>query len=104
MRILIAVVEMSQSSWLVAAIVPGLDRHPLTKISPDETTLLGLLLARGCKFVARLRTSPTTPRHIDGSGRALNTVAGLGPVEPTHVSSRPTWLTLHHRRGLVRQA
>jgi hypothetical protein len=26
---LIAVIEMSQSSWLVAGIVPGIDRHPL---------------------------------------------------------------------------
>jgi transposase len=25
----IAVIEMSQSSWLVAGIVPGIERHPL---------------------------------------------------------------------------
>jgi phospholipid/cholesterol/gamma-HCH transport system ATP-binding protein len=30
---LIAVVEMSQSSWLVAGIVPGLERHPLKKLA-----------------------------------------------------------------------
>src|SRR3954466_12012116 len=40
---LIAVIEMSQSSWLVAAIVPGIARHPLKKVNPDETILLGLL-------------------------------------------------------------
>ena len=40
---LIAVIEMSQSSWLVAAIVPGIARHPLKKINADETMLLGLL-------------------------------------------------------------
>ena len=40
---LIAVIEMSQSSWLVAALVPGLSRHPLKKINPDEAALLGLL-------------------------------------------------------------
>jgi transposase len=40
---LLAVIEMSQSSWLVAAIVPGIARHPLKKINPDETMLLGLL-------------------------------------------------------------
>ena len=28
---LVAVIEMSLSSWLVAGIVPGLDRHPLKK-------------------------------------------------------------------------
>jgi transposase len=37
---LIAVIEMSQSSWLVAAIVPGLERHPLKKLAADEAGLL----------------------------------------------------------------
>jgi transposase len=40
---LIAVIEMSQSSWLVAGIVPGLERHPLKKLDPDATALLRLL-------------------------------------------------------------
>src|SRR3954452_21138126 len=40
---LIAVVEMSRSSRLVAAIVPGLERHPLKKLAPDEDALLRLL-------------------------------------------------------------
>src|SRR5690242_13988494 len=40
---LIAVVEMSQSSWLVAGIVPGLERHPLKKLAPDEDAPLRLL-------------------------------------------------------------
>jgi transposase len=40
---LIAVIEMSQSSWLVAGIVPGIERHPLKKLAPDQEALLGLL-------------------------------------------------------------
>jgi transposase len=40
---IVAVIEMGQSSWLVAAIVPGLERHPLKKIEPDQEALLGLL-------------------------------------------------------------
>src|SRR5918912_760793 len=40
---LIAVIEMSQSSWLVAAIVPGVERQPLKKLEPDEAALLRLL-------------------------------------------------------------
>jgi transposase len=40
---LIAVIELSQSSWLVAGIVPGLERHPLKKLEPDEDALLRLL-------------------------------------------------------------
>jgi transposase len=42
-RTIVAVIEMSQATWLVAAIVPGLDRHPLKKIEPDQEALLRLL-------------------------------------------------------------
>src|ERR1700726_4684923 len=39
----IAVIEMSQSSWLVAGIVPGVERQPLKKLAVDESALLNLL-------------------------------------------------------------
>jgi hypothetical protein len=39
----IAVVEMGLRSWLVAGIVPGIDRHPLKKLKADEQVLLRLL-------------------------------------------------------------
>ncbi len=37
------VVEMSESSWLVAGLVPGVDRQPLKKVAPDPAELLRLL-------------------------------------------------------------
>jgi transposase len=40
---LIAVVELSQASWLVAGIVPAVERQPLKKIEADEEALLRLL-------------------------------------------------------------
>ena len=40
---LIAVIEMSLSSWLVAGIVPGVERQPLKKLAVDESALLRLL-------------------------------------------------------------
>ena len=40
---LIAVIEMSQSSWLVAGIIPGVNRQPLKKLAVAETALPGLL-------------------------------------------------------------
>ena len=40
---LIAVVEMGKKSWLVAGIIPGLQRQPLKKLAPDEDELLKLL-------------------------------------------------------------
>src|SRR3712207_7993010 len=39
----IAVIELSQSGWLVAGIVPGLARQPLKKLEPDQEALLRLL-------------------------------------------------------------
>jgi hypothetical protein len=36
---LIAVIEMGQSSWLVAGTVPGLERNPLKKLSPGAPVL-----------------------------------------------------------------
>src|SRR6202030_3055687 len=40
---LIAVIEMSLSSWLVAGTVPGVERQPLKKLAADESALLTLL-------------------------------------------------------------
>jgi len=40
---LIAVIEMSLSSWLIAGIVPGVERQPLKKLGPDADALLKLL-------------------------------------------------------------
>jgi transposase len=40
---LIAVIEMSLCSWLVAGIVPGVERQPSKKLSVDESALLKLL-------------------------------------------------------------
>lgn len=55
---LVAVVEMSKSSWLIAGIVPGVERQPLKKLKPDEHALLQLLrrwrdeaLKTGCKIM-----------------------------------------------------
>jgi transposase len=40
---LIAVIEMSQTSWLVAGILPAVERRPLKKLPPDKEALLRLL-------------------------------------------------------------
>ena len=40
---LVAVLEMSQSSWLAAGVVPGVERRPLKKLDPDPAALLRLL-------------------------------------------------------------
>ncbi len=43
-RSLVAVIELSQGSWLVGGLVPGLQRRPLKKLKPEKEQLLALLL------------------------------------------------------------
>ena len=40
---IIAVVELSQSSWLVAGMLPGIERQPHKKLEPSPERLLALL-------------------------------------------------------------
>jgi hypothetical protein len=40
---IIAVIEMSQSSWLVAGMLPGIERQPRKKLEPSPERLLTLL-------------------------------------------------------------
>src|SRR6201987_3086449 len=40
---IITVVEMSQSSWLVAGMLPGIERQPCKKLEPSPERLLALL-------------------------------------------------------------
>ena len=42
---MIVVIEMGQASWLVAGMVPGLERQPLKKLGSDERALFQLLSA-----------------------------------------------------------
>ncbi len=41
---LVGVIELSQTSWLVGGMVPGLKRSPLKKLKPEKEQLLGLLI------------------------------------------------------------
>src|ERR1700738_4483880 len=41
---IIAVVEMSQSSWLAAGMLPGIERQPRKKLEPSAARLIGLVL------------------------------------------------------------
>ncbi|MGY5810221.1 hypothetical protein ACXHXG_21290 [Rhizobium sp. LEGMi198b] len=42
-RTLLAVIEMSQNSWLAAGMLPGIQRHPLKKLNPDPNALRDLI-------------------------------------------------------------
>src|SRR6267142_1927386 len=61
---LIAVIELSLSSWLVAGIVPGVERQPLKKLAVDESALLKLLnhwLKKAAGRLEDLRTPEGEP-------------------------------------------
>ena len=40
---IIAVVELSQASWLIAGMLPGIERQPCKKLDPSPERLPGLL-------------------------------------------------------------
>src|ERR1700741_7526 len=46
---IIAVIEMSQSSWLVAGMLPGIERQPRKKLEPNPERLLALLHGWGVR-------------------------------------------------------
>ena len=61
---IIAIIEMSQSSWLVAGMLPGIERQPHKKLEPSPERLLGLL--------HRWRYSLACPLPVQASGATLN--------------------------------
>src|SRR3954451_14233980 len=53
---IMAVIEMSQASWLVAGMVPGIERHPLKKLEPSEVDLLRLFMRWRAEATQKGRT------------------------------------------------
>ena len=64
---LVVVVEMSLSTWLVCAEVPGLERRAMMKMSVDEAELLSQLL----RLWKSMQRSPTKRGNRRSSGPAL---------------------------------
>jgi hypothetical protein len=42
---IIAVIEMSQSSWLIAGVLPGIERQPRKKLEPNAEGCLACCIA-----------------------------------------------------------
>src|SRR5271155_3431900 len=57
---IIAVIEMSQSSWLVAGVLPGIEHQPRKKLEPSPERLLAVLhpwrdeVVRGGRTITRI--------------------------------------------------
>src|SRR3954464_15334115 len=89
---IIAVIEMSQSSWLVAGGVPGIGRHPLQKLAPDQDALLLPLLPRPPPPPPRPPSPPPPPPPPARGGRwpakpAARSRALPPPLRPAAMAS-----------------
>ena len=76
---LIAVIEMSQSTWLVAGLVPGINRQPLKKLAADEAALLPLLY--------RWWDEATKPAPGVNRGQAAGSIGLRWPTKPVGTAS-----------------
>ena len=86
-RTLVAVFKMSQSSWLVSGIAPGIDRQPLKKLEADESALLRLLHRR--RSEAEVRRLPSELRRRARQDRSGAIVEALKPWSERSLASVP---------------
>ena len=98
---LVAVIELSLSSWLIAGVVPGVARQPLKKIGPDETELLRLLrrwrdeAARGGSTIDRIVVAYEAGRDGFWLARWL----GSHGIETHVIHSTSVAVSREHRRA-----
>ena len=97
---IIAVVELSQSSWLVGGLVPGIERQPRKKLEPNPERLLALLhrwrdeAVRAGRTITRIAQAPDGPTQARSRGRSG---AARGDTQPsTRVATR--WIISARRR------
>src|SRR3984893_348510 len=97
----IAVVEMSQSRWLVAGMLPGIERQPRKKLEPSAERLLGLLhrwrdeAVKAGRKITRIALAFAAGR--DGFSVALWLGARGGEAHVIHASS--VAVSREHRRA-----
>ena len=75
---IIAVVELSQSSWLVGGVVPGIERQPRKKLEPSPERLLAVLHRWRDEAVRAGRTMrwPSKPAAMASGWRAGSMCVG----------------------------
>ena len=75
---LTVVIEMSLRSWLVAGMVPGVNREPRKKIAPNPEVLLLLLYRCGMKTSRPGRKSPGLRSRMRPGGMVFGWPGGCG--------------------------
>ncbi|MER8977200.1 hypothetical protein [Mesorhizobium sp. M0800] len=82
---IVAVIEMSQVKWLVAGLVPGLERQPLKKLDADAEAVLKLLQ----RWRSEAARAGHTIRRIVAAYGPAATASGWR-AGSAHAASRPT--------------
>src|SRR5262249_10173416 len=98
---LTVVIEMSLASWLVAGMIPGVNREPLKKIAPNPEVLLQLLhrwrdeASKAGKEITRIAVAYETGR--DGLSRARWLRAG--GLRARFIHAARVAISREHRRA-----
>jgi transposase len=98
---LVAVIEMSLSSWLVAGMIPSVGRDPLKKIDPDPDELLKLLhrwrdeAIRAGKTITRIAVAYETGRDSFWLARWLRSRA----IDAHVIHATSVAISREHRRA-----
>src|SRR5258708_3554129 len=98
---MIVVLEMSQSSWLAAGVVPGIERRPLKKLDPDSTALLRLVEGwrDHAMKVGRLITRIVLAFEAGRDGFWLARWLRARNIEPFVIHSTSVAVSREHRRA-----
>src|SRR4051794_19771880 len=92
---------MSQSSWLVGGIIPGVERHPAKKLEASETLLLSLLhrwreeAAKTGRAINRIAVAFEAGRDGFWLARWLR----AGSIEAHVIHATSIAVSREHRRG-----
>jgi transposase len=98
---MVVVLEMSQSSWLAAGVVPGIERRPLKKLDPDPTALLRLMEGwrDHAMKVGRMITRIVLAFEAGRDGFWLARWLRARSIEPFVIHSTSVAVSREHRRA-----
>ena len=98
---MVVVLEMSQSSWLAAGVVPGIERRPLKKLDPDPTALLRLVEGwrDHAMKVGRMITRIVLAFEAGRDGFWLARWLRARSIEPFVIHSTSVAVSREHRRA-----
>src|SRR5438552_10794088 len=87
-EMLICVVELSRSSWLIAGMVPGVERQPLKKLEPDAPGLMRVIerwrdeAIRAERMITRIVLAYEAGRDGFLAGTLVAGARGRGACDP----------------------